>query len=196
MNNDYLWDRTGKPDAEVQELEDVLGTLRYQPQPFELPADLQPAPRRRFFPTLAIAATIALLVLAAGIWLRLSRQQAQQTLGPREIAKTGKDPESAKPLVVTPLPPSETAKVNTVDADQREPARQRNPTARRTIAARNSDRNDSALLRDEMTAAQRAEGEAAKEQLLLALRVVSAKLNLAQRKLPATNNIRNQHKLG
>lgn len=51
----------------------------------------------------------------------------------------------------------------------------------------------------EMTAAERAEGEAAKEQVMLALRVASAKLNHAQRKtvgLPATNNIRNQHKVG
>ena len=35
MNDDYLWDRTGEPDPEIQELEEVLGTLRYQPQPLE-----------------------------------------------------------------------------------------------------------------------------------------------------------------
>jgi hypothetical protein len=40
---------------------------------------------------------------------------------------------------------------------------------------------------------------AQKEQVLIALRLVSAKLNLAQRKaqgLPQVNSIRNQHKIG
>ena len=33
MNNNYLWDRTGEIDPDIQELEETLGTLRYQPQP-------------------------------------------------------------------------------------------------------------------------------------------------------------------
>ncbi len=47
----------------------------------------------------------------------------------------------------------------------------------------------------ELTPAELAE----KEQVLVALRLVSAKLNVAQRKaqgLPAPNSIRNQHKIG
>ena len=34
MNNDgdYLWDKTGEPDPEIQQLEEILGTLRYQPR--------------------------------------------------------------------------------------------------------------------------------------------------------------------
>src|ERR1700730_4342793 len=85
MDNDYLWDRTGEPDTEVQELEEVLSTLRYQPRPLELPAEVQPALRSRFYSTLAIAATIALMVLAAGVWLRFHRQQ---TSNPIDIVKT------------------------------------------------------------------------------------------------------------
>jgi len=34
MNDNYLWDRTGEANGEVQRLEELLGTLRYQPQPF------------------------------------------------------------------------------------------------------------------------------------------------------------------
>ena len=57
MNDDYLWDKSGEPDPEIQQLEEILGTLRYQPKPFEIPGDV-PAPRRRsYFPLLAIAAT-------------------------------------------------------------------------------------------------------------------------------------------
>lgn len=192
MNNDYLWDRTGEPDTEVQQLEDVLGTLRYQPRALELPATTKPAQRRRFLPALAIAAAIAFMILAAGIWLRLNRQQASS---PHEIAKTTKDQERVTTSIVA-LPPPALVKVNTGDKEKDELVLQRNPAPRRNRVVRNSSRNNSPLLRDEMTAAQRAEGEAAKDQLMLALRVVSAKLNLAQRKIPATNNIHNQHKLG
>jgi hypothetical protein len=31
MKEDYLWDKTGEPDPEIQQLEEILGTLRYQP---------------------------------------------------------------------------------------------------------------------------------------------------------------------
>jgi hypothetical protein len=33
MKEDYLWDRSGEPDPELQKLDEILGTLRYQPQP-------------------------------------------------------------------------------------------------------------------------------------------------------------------
>ena len=37
MNDDYLWDKTGEPDPQIQQLEEILGTLRYQPRPLPLP---------------------------------------------------------------------------------------------------------------------------------------------------------------
>jgi hypothetical protein len=43
------------------------------------------------------------------------------------------------------------------------------------------------------------EGKAAKDQLMLALRMASAKLNFAQKKTQSTNPrdpVRNQHKIG
>ncbi|HSE19331.1 MAG TPA: hypothetical protein VLB46_19875 [Pyrinomonadaceae bacterium] len=64
MNDDYLWDKTGQPDPEIQKLEEILGTLRYQPRPLVLP-------RRNYFPLLAIAASLLLALLAGGIWLRV-----------------------------------------------------------------------------------------------------------------------------
>src|SRR6266545_7807215 len=39
IDSDYLWDRTGEPDPEIQELEEILGTLRYQPRPLDSFAD-------------------------------------------------------------------------------------------------------------------------------------------------------------
>jgi len=61
---DYLWDKTGEPDPEIQQLEEILGTLRYQPRPLEIPAGLHIDRRRSFLRShaapLAIAATVAL----------------------------------------------------------------------------------------------------------------------------------------
>src|SRR6185369_7624069 len=71
---DYLWDRTGEPDPEIQELERVLGALRYQPRPLEIPAGLAPARKNTFGPRfLAIAATIAIMLLGVGLWFGLQK---------------------------------------------------------------------------------------------------------------------------
>jgi hypothetical protein len=43
MNDNYLWDRTGEPDPEIQKLEELLGELRYQPQPLHIPANFHRA---------------------------------------------------------------------------------------------------------------------------------------------------------
>lgn len=49
MSDDYLWDKSGKPDAEVERLERALGKLGHAGKPLELPETLappEPAPRR------------------------------------------------------------------------------------------------------------------------------------------------------
>ena len=81
--SDYLWDKTGEPDAETERLEELLGQLRFQPTPFDLPAGLpaqefRAARTRRSvlsWPRLAVAASITLAVLA-GAWLMLKQQTA------------------------------------------------------------------------------------------------------------------------
>ena len=71
MNDDYLWDKTGQPDPQIQQLEEILGTLRYQPKPLAIPDDLHVPQRRNYFPLLAIAASVLLAIVAGGIWLRV-----------------------------------------------------------------------------------------------------------------------------
>ena len=72
--SDYLWDKTGEPDEDVEQLENLLGARKYQPRPLEIPVTAMPAspraPRTLFFsrPRLAIAASL-LLMLLAGTWL-------------------------------------------------------------------------------------------------------------------------------
>ena len=49
MNDNYLWDRSGEPDPEIQKLEELLGELRYQPQPLQIPANITVGRKRSFF---------------------------------------------------------------------------------------------------------------------------------------------------
>lgn len=68
--DEYLWDRSGEPDPEVQKLESLLGQFRYDRPAPALPQIAEA--RRGFFPLRfrlfpALAAATAILVLAGGI---------------------------------------------------------------------------------------------------------------------------------
>jgi hypothetical protein len=79
--SDYLWDKSGEPDAEVERLEELLGGLSYQPRELQLPlttqltARLNVATRRNYRPGLAAAAALVLMGLA-GFWLVQHRGRA------------------------------------------------------------------------------------------------------------------------
>ena len=51
MSDNYLWDRSGEPDPELQELEEILGALRYQPRSLEIPSGVQAGRRTTQGPT-------------------------------------------------------------------------------------------------------------------------------------------------
>ena len=85
--SDYLWDKSGEPDAEVERLETLLASLRHTPRPLALPedvaADAAPSARRSFawrrllpariFEPVWLAAAAALLLtfmLGAGALMR------------------------------------------------------------------------------------------------------------------------------
>jgi hypothetical protein len=183
MKDNYLWDRSGEPDPEIQELEDTLGTLRYQPRPLQIPHNFQAGARRSYFPAMAIAAAIALFAILVGVWFGLNRRQAPASEVKHdariETPRREFKPESAPAQVAEAPKPGATKK--------REPPRDLlavYKSGSRTVARRPG------LTPQEL---------ADKEQVLVALRLVSAKLNLAQRKtqgLPQLNSIRNQHKIG
>src|SRR6267143_5039740 len=77
MKDDYLWDRSGAPDLEVQKLEAVLGRYRQnQPAPsFEKIADIRPVKRHWSFFSLRwsyqLGAVAAIVLLAAAVFLVL-----------------------------------------------------------------------------------------------------------------------------
>ncbi|HEX9918290.1 MAG TPA: hypothetical protein VGA87_03930, partial [Pyrinomonadaceae bacterium] len=116
--SDYLWDKTGEPEEDVAQLENLLGALKYQPRPLEIPATAampttavitataasRTRPTTIFSrPRLAIAASL-LLTLLAGAWLVTRQGEPQKN----QLAKVerGESPAavSEKPdeAVVTP----------------------------------------------------------------------------------------------
>jgi hypothetical protein len=209
IDGDYLWDRTGKPDAEIQELEEILGTLSYQPRPLEIPADLQKSPTRGLFatfaPRLAIAATLAMVLLGLGLWLSLHRSQQRP---PAVAADTPATPASGNsPAAVELSSPNEDLKktrpATLAAARQNDKAASRRRSGGPLLAANmNRSRHETreSLVRQQQIAAQELrEAEAAKDELMLALRVASAKLSFAQRKTQNLNlgePVHNQHKIG
>jgi len=68
MSNDYLWDRSGQPDPEIERLEKTLGALRYGRECAPLALELRIA-RRRWWPG-AIAAGA---VVAMAAWQLMPR---------------------------------------------------------------------------------------------------------------------------
>lgn len=175
MNDDYLWDKTGEPDPQVQQLEEILGSLRYQPKPFEIPEEL-PLPRRRnYFPWLAIAAGVLLALLAGGIWLNTrSRGEAP----PREAKVT---------------PPAPVKEVTPPDLKTPEPKNE--PREEVAVVHKHRPRPSVPVLSEQ----EREEALMAKEQVMLALRLTTEKLSLVHKKTqnatPASQ-IKNQHRIG
>ncbi|MCM3871022.1 MAG: hypothetical protein ND895_10060, partial [Pyrinomonadaceae bacterium] len=183
-------------DPEIQQLEQVLGTLRYQPRPLELPAQVRIGRPRTFFPRMAIAAAAATILVGGAAWLLLYRQSAPDGIeslsNPPAVEKLKTAPEKVTPPTKNEAV-SESAVVDATLGKLKGRGVRKNVTAKskqfRTLTATDT----------ELTARDRAEAEVAKEQLLLALRVASAKLNLAQKKAQGGypgSLIRNQHKVG
>jgi hypothetical protein len=215
IEGDYLWDRTGEPDPEIQQLEEILGTRRYQPRPLEIPAGLQAnlhiRRERQFFrgfvPRLAIAAAIAMLVLGLGLWLGLQRLQRHQ---PTDIVKTPSTPGvNSNPNPATAPSPNQDLNASDSGPDQKHIDAPRRHRANPSLLAGNTNRyrdaarkaagkdavKDVALAENDLQ-----EAAAAKDQLMLGLRVACAKLSFAQKKTQETTNprdlIHNQHKIG
>jgi hypothetical protein len=167
MNDDYLWDKTGQPDPEIQQLEEILGTLRYQPKPLTLPDDLRVPQRRNYFPLMAIAASLLLALLAGAIWLRMR---------PRHDTP----PQQAR-IEVPPTPPPIEAPKQPVTKSAANPS----VVAPKRIHAKRS-----------APSASHAEALMAKEQLMLALRVTTQKLHLVHTRTSPANQLKNQHRVG
>lgn len=178
MKDDYLWDKTGEPDPQIQQLEEILGSLRYQPQPLEIPEGL-PVPRRRNYVSwLAIAAALLVAILAGGIWLS-TRSRSETPQSQAEVAPPAPAIEERSPAPVESKAP------------------ERKPDSRREVVAVNRYRPK--VTTPVLSKHEREEALMAKEQVMLALRLTTEKLSLVHKKTQNTNpanQIRNQHRVG
>ena len=186
MEDNYLWDRSGKADPEIQELEEILGTLRYQPRPLEIPAHFPITRRRDYGSWLAIAAAVSMVAIGLALWFSFNRRGSVAPLATKpDVPVERKGPVSPAPDQTT-TPPAPKATVI--------PERNRRPV--HNLAARNNARPLRNVTREPQLTPQEL---ADKEQVLVALRLVSFKLNIAQRKAqgaPLLSPIRNQHRIG
>ena len=181
MKDDYLWDRSGQPDPDIQQLEEILGELRYQPRPLEIPVELKTGASRFQFFRFAIAAAIALIVFGAGAWMAIQKQDTQ-------VAAL---PQSQPPVVkaVTAEGPKQTAIVIPKEDDK--------VTTPRPVRIKSH--RSRTIRTPKLSSEQIAEAVAAKDQLMMALRLTSSKLNYAQKKTQGSNPatpVYHQHKIG
>lgn len=191
MKDDYLWDQTGQPDPDIQQLQEILGELRYQPRPLEIPRGIQSSRKQH----LAIAAAVAMVVLGLGLWLGIQRQSPTNLTAskPQEAKKETPEVAAANPI--------DEKKLSTLSAQNNAPATvEVNKDARpRRYRAITSRRTRQSVPAPQMTAEEVAEAREAKERLMLALRLASSKLNYAQKKTQGSgpaNEVHNQHKIG
>ena len=198
MNEDYLWDKTGEADPEIERLEQALSSLRFKrpAEPLPLPAT---APRRFFRlnfprPALAAAAALLFLLLAGGLWLGLTRRSASTDDTNTAAAGTAPEEKRIEKAGSGPRPPvgpepspnvrdSEAGQVTAVVPPQapgikNQPQRRSTAGVRQLMARRPAPRKASP--RQEELARR---GEEAKAQLIKALHVASDKLNEVQKKI-------------
>ncbi len=183
MNEDYLWDKSGKPDPDIEQLEEILGTLRYPPRELEIPPQLEIRRKSFMVRGLAIAAAVALLALGVGVWMNL---QPNKTTDSNQAAAPTVDEKKRSTLQATVAAPEVPENVPTVSTPPR-----------RLPLAGNKPRH-AKVRRQELSESEVAEARMAKDQLMVALRLASSKLSLAQKKTQgnSASEIHNQHKAG
>lgn len=184
MKDDYLWDKSGEPDPEIEHLERVLGHLRGKQGAQALMPALEKMPRkataRTFTKSLAIAAAVAFVLLGLGVFSLLQRQSVPRDASDSRLAMANPPAPTASvegnstqdsPSGIKP----DTKAVVTVEAPAKS-SRRRSPLQ---SSLRTSDRRREAALNER----EQSEGLMAKEQLLKALEITSSELDFVQKKV-------------
>jgi hypothetical protein len=209
MKEDYLWDKSGEPDAEIAELERNLGRLRYKrpAEPLPLPATSRAGWfRPAFSPAFAIAATLVILLLAGGLWLGLRRAQRNgennmalinKAASINNAASANKAQETTQPQPIAsgpahPVGPVNPDGNNLVIKDEKRPVVIQTSMPRRAIHHPTSESAQKMMAQAAVINNRRARqeeiarGQEAKAQLIKALLITSDKLNAVQKKIQGT----------
>jgi len=199
MNEDYLWDKSGEPDPDIEQLEQTLGSLRFKRpvEPLPLPATQGWSFRLSFSPMLAAAAAFLILILAGGIWLNLRRSNSTEGANPLSTKSATEEKRGEEQRRASgPRPPLGSG--NPIENQTADAADNSNAVAPESVLPRKQQlprpfsggRQLTARHRDPKVSTQRAqlarrEGELAKAQLIMALHIASDKLNTVQKKIQA-----------
>jgi hypothetical protein len=199
--SDYLWDKSGEVDPEVERLEGMLGRLRHHPGRFAPPAiEVEPgaAPRearaggpRLLRPAALVAAALALVAIAGLLLvLRDAGQSETQTVAADAAPAAGPTQTSSPTSRLEPEPVVASAgsrhaapsvvPVKLRAADPAQSGRSERRRFRPATKARAEASAPAAVERDGMVRAEVSRLEA-KERLLYALRLASVKLEEVRR---------------
>ena len=203
MSN-YLWDKSGEADADVEELEELLGTLGFKADAVLPPESLisRVRPRSSAHWSEMAAAAALILVSILSLWVGLRRLNDVQGVTAITLREISIEPQRAIQLSNTER--TEPNPANKQDRKKNEIAFGR-AIRRRPLSAAINSRNvannrvrENSMPRVEevastqtfelMSAEDLAEARRARNELLFALQVASAKLNHAQRKAQNTGN--------
>lgn len=112
MNDDYLWDKEGEPDAEIERLENLLVRFRHQPVAAPRIASKPRFYQPGFYSTQWAAAAVVILAVLAALTFFAIWKAARTTNNPNvaDIAapKTDEGKDKKAPETVLPQTPPET----------------------------------------------------------------------------------------
>ncbi len=190
MRDDYLWDKSGQPDPEIEQLEQLLGNLRYKRPANDLPLPERPpvsSRRSMFTPFLAAAAALFLMLAATGLWFVIGGNQKDAARALVSGVEPGRLPdwlnsESLSAITVREATNESAKPEHTIitASDSNSDRRRRASSFKR--------RTPSTVLVAKVQTIQgerisEDEGVAAREQLIKALHLASSKLNQVQKKV-------------
>lgn len=189
MKEDYLWDKSGAADPEIERLENALAVFRCrETEAPALPARIVPFERKTpgsFFRfVLPSAALAALAIVAVGVWFQISSGKIETAGNPTEkktIALPSSDDNTPDKILIAPPDDSVVEKVEIpkrivnqktikVEKVARLNARQNKTIARNIAGKKPSDQ----LTKDE---------KYAYDQLMLALSITGSKLKIVEDKI-------------
>jgi hypothetical protein len=180
MSDDYLWDKSGEPEPEIEQLEELLGSLRYRHPPGGLPLPQRAPvnPRRFFKPALAVAAALLFLTVAAGIWVALYGSGQREKAGVAAITvEPGRAQDLLNPEIMSAM------MLNAADNETSKPQQVIIAAAAPRAGGARHSTDFKRRAPSDLQVAAVSEGMAAKEQLIKALHLASSKLNLVQKKV-------------
>ncbi len=183
MNENYLWDKTGEPDEEIQQLESLLSEFKYEPRPLKLPEET-PIKRWSFvaatvgsatFRYAAIAATV-LLALGLGLWIGLRQAPLNNVVIVNEKSPLESPTPNTPAKELAPQPELPAPNVNAP-----------RPQFIKHVAPQKS-KSHFAVQRRSPKMSEAEQEQAAKEKVLYALQITSKSLDLVRAKIQTDTN--------